>query len=124
VTQAKLEAYSKAWNSWLVKLDSASNQVGENHVGTLAIAGGGDRSPVGCAFTVLHTVLRNRAKALVGAEAFLVDDDGTEYFSPPWNTAAEAFLCAIMGLGAPHLVSAAEAQTLISPWRSVYESKA
>lgn len=124
VSQSALDAYSKAWNCWLTKQDNSSIHIGENHLGTLAIGGGSRRSPVGCAFTVLHTILRDRARTLVGDDAFLIDEDDTEYFSPIWNSVLNAFLCAAMGAGAPELVTSSEVMTLKSAWQNVYEKSA
>jgi hypothetical protein len=124
VSQSALDAYSKAWNCWLTKLDNASIHIGENHLGTLAVGGGDRRSPVGCAFTVLHTILRDRARALVGDDAFIVDEDGTEFFSPLWDSISSVFLCGAMGAGAPELVTTSEENSLRSAWQNVYEKSA
>jgi hypothetical protein len=118
LSQSALDAYDKAWSCWETELDNASI---ENDLRTM-VGGGRDWcSPVGYAFSVLDTILRDRAKALVGDNAFIVDEDGTEYFTPLWESVSWAFLCGAMGVGAPELVTPSEVNTLRSAWRNVYE---
>lgn len=116
-----VEIYSEAWNRWLsvlCRLDPIHAR--EEHSGTLAVSGTSTGSPVGSAFKVLYSVLRDRALALVGNSAFIVDEDGNEFFVPEWVDACGVFLCAIMGYGADGLLSADERQACTAPWRAVF----
>ncbi|HJQ38533.1 MAG TPA: hypothetical protein VKB93_15450 [Thermoanaerobaculia bacterium] len=108
-------AYSRAWQAWL-------GQTGEDHGGTLAIPlRGRERSPVGSGFTVLHSVISEKAYAHAGTDAFTDDEDGT-WLVPPWSDASSAALQAAMAFGAPQLVSADDAKLLTEAWTTCMKS--
>jgi len=93
------DAYSQAWNRWLIESDPTSVYYGDDHRNTLAISTGEERSPLGSAFTVLCTVLSRRAAEIDDAAAF-VDDGEERYFSPIWAKVFASLLHACMAIGA------------------------
>jgi hypothetical protein len=110
------EAYSRAWNAWLAKVEPGSIHLGTVHDDTLAVHAGGTRSPIGGGFTVLHSVLRDRARDVAGDAAFITDEDDETCLAEPWSTASSALLHAAMAFGAPELVSAADRHLLLEAW--------
>ncbi len=114
------EAYSRAWNNWLAQLDPTSPHCGEDLSGTLAISGKDTRSPIGVGFSVLCSVLAERARDLVGDAAFVVDDEGEQSFAPDWASALDALLGAAMAYGAPELMSPADRDSLSSAWMHAF----
>lgn len=110
------EAYSRAWNTWLVSVAPGSIHRGSDHRDTLAVFAGRRSSPVGGAFTVLHQVLSRRAREIAGDAAFEEDEDGEQWFTGPWAGALQALLCAVMALGAPELMSEADRLLLLRAW--------
>jgi hypothetical protein len=48
-----------------------------------------------------------------------VDPDSEQLLGEPWATAASALIHAAMAIGAPELVTAAEAALLTAAWRAV-----
>ena len=116
------EMYSEAWNRWLSELCRVDpNHKRDDHTDTLAISGGSKRSPVGAAFTVLYTVLRNRLNEIIGDLAFVVDEDGNESFSPEWSDTLNAYVCAIMGYGVEDFMSDSEKNIMSKAWRETFE---
>jgi hypothetical protein len=103
---AARQAYSRAWGRWLGS--------GDDHADTLAVVASGTagRSPIGSGFTVLHAVFSERARKLAGQSAFVSDDEGNVSLAPVWAEAAEAFLHAAMGYGAPEILSPGDAEVL------------
>jgi hypothetical protein len=112
-------AYSRGWRKWLGSGEPESGDSSEDYADTLAIPGGA-RSPIHSGFTVLHSVLAERARGLVGDAAFVVDDEGNQAFTPVWASAADAFLHAAMAFGAPELLSPADRNALTQAWRKRY----
>jgi len=98
------DAYSRAWDKWLTHVDSNSTHRG------------GSRSPLGAGFTVLSSVLANRARDLVGDAAFVIDDEDEVSFTPDWASACSALSGAAMAYGAPELLSPADRDLLLSAW--------
>jgi hypothetical protein len=112
-------AYSRGWRRWLGRGEPESGDSSEDYADTLAVSGG-TRSPINSGFTVLHSVLAERARSLTGDAAFVVDEEGDQSFSPVWASAADAFLHAAMAFGAPELPSPAEREALTEAWRKRY----
>lgn len=113
------QAFSKAWNRWLSKVDPASPHQGEDHRDTLAITSAGARSPVGSAFTVLHSVVSQRARKLEGDAAFIVENDEVS-FAPSWALAFSALLHACMAVGTDaDLLSEGERHDLLSGYSTL-----
>ncbi len=112
------EAYSRAWNDWLAAVGGTDAHRGENLHGTLAISGGGCRSPINCGLTVLYQTISDRAEKLVGSTAFILNEDGDKYFEPTWAAASLALLETAMAFGAP-LVSETDRQIMSAAWYSV-----
>lgn len=115
------EAYSRAWNAWLAKVEPGSIHLGAGHADTLSVHAGGTRSPIGGAFTVLHSVLSDRARAVAGDAAFITDEDGESCLAEPWSTALAALLHAAMAFGAPELVPDADRHLLLKAWDHCFE---
>jgi hypothetical protein len=115
-------AYSSGWRKWLGRGEPAPGDSSEDHADTLAVPGGA-RSPIHSGFTVLHSVLAKRARGLVGDAAFVVDEEGNQSFTPPWASAADAFLHAAMAFGAPELLSPADREALTQAWRKRYSDE-
>lgn len=108
--------YAQAWNRWL-KIELPDSVYGETeHTRTLGIFGGAHCSPIGHGFMVINGAISDRARELLGDEAFVVDDEGESSLVPLWLAAAGALLCAAMGLGAPTLVTKEEARLLSASW--------
>jgi hypothetical protein len=112
-------AYSRAWRKWLGCGEPESGDSSEDYADTLAVPGGA-RSPIHSGFTVLHSVLAERARGLTGDAAFVVDDEGNQSFSPAWALAADVYLHAAMAFGAPELLSPADREALTRAWRTRY----
>lgn len=112
-------AFSAAWNRWLSKVDPANPYQGQDHCDTLAITSAGTRSPVGSAFTVLHSVVSQRARELEGDAAFIVEDDEVS-FTPSWASAFSALLHACMAVGSDAgLLSDGERLDLLSSYSTL-----
>lgn len=116
-------AYSRGWRKWLGSGEPEPGHSSEDHADTLAVSGG-VRSPIHSGFTVLHSVLAERARRLVGDAAFVVDDEGNQAFTPVWASAADALLHAAMALGAPELLAPADREALTQAWRKRYGEEA
>jgi hypothetical protein len=112
-------AYSRGWRKWLGLGEPESGDPSEDYADTLAVPGG-TRSPIHSGFTVLHSVLAERARGLVGDAAFVVDDEGNQSFTPEWASAADAFLHAAMAFGAPELLSPTDREAITQAWRRRY----
>lgn len=97
--QAADEVFSAAWNRWLAKIDPSNPHRDQDHRDTLAVFAGNSRSPVGPAFTVLHSVTTKRAKEIEGDAAFVVGEE-EQFFRPSWASAFSALLHACMAVGA------------------------
>lgn len=93
------EVFSVAWNRWLAEVEPSNPHRNQDHRDTLAIFAEGQRSPVGPAFTVLHSITTKRARELEGDAAFVVDEE-EQAFTPAWASAFSALLHACMALGA------------------------
>lgn len=86
-----------------------------------------DRSPLHSGLALIHTLLRQRAQVVDGANAVvLIEDDGEteEMLAPTWRGACHALLCAAMGMGATQYVSRADAAELTQAWRGVFGGQA
>lgn len=116
------DAYSRAWDSWLERVDPNSSHLGESHAGTLCIFAGGTRSPIGVGLSLVYGQVVKRARALLGDSAFVTDTEGDEWLEPTWLAASSALLHAAMASGAPELLSQDDIQTLTSAWRLTFES--
>jgi hypothetical protein len=117
------EAFSRAWRGWLAKVAPDSIHLDSDHTSTLAVHAAGTRSPIGAGFTVLDTVLMERAHTLVGDAAFIADDDGELFPAEPWDGALQALLDAAMALGAPALASDADRAILIEAWEHCFTGR-
>jgi hypothetical protein len=107
VSDAASEAYSRAWNRWL----------GDSHDHADTLASGELRSPIGTGFTVLHNLIGDRARTLIGDMTFTANEDDDLVLTAGWSIASRAALHAAMAYGAPELMSAADAELLTSAWR-------
>ncbi|HEU4451506.1 MAG TPA: hypothetical protein VFR81_00560 [Longimicrobium sp.] len=114
--QAARDAYSRAWNAWLAKVEPASFHRGADHLDTLAISAGGTRSPIGAGFLVLSGVFTTRARAVAGESAFETDEEGESCLAGPWGSAMDGLLGAAMALGAPELVAGPDRRILLDAW--------
>lgn len=111
--------FSTAWNRWLSKIDPASPHQGQDHSDTLAITSAGSRSPVGSAFTVLHSIVSQRARELEGDAAFIVEDDEVS-FASLWASAFSTLLHACMAVGTDaDLLSDGERLDLLSGYSTL-----
>ncbi len=110
------DAYSRAWSNWLAQIEPNSAHRNEDHGGTLAISGEHPRSPIGVGFSVLYSVLADRARKVTGDAAFITNDEGEQYFAPEWDAAFSALLGAAMAYGAPELVTSVDRATLSFAW--------
>lgn len=112
-SQAGDDAYSQAWNRWLHESDPKSAYHGDDHRHTLAITPGSMRSPLGSAFTVLHSVLTRRATEIEGAAAF-IENDEERYFAPVWSNAFASLLHACMASGADKTLIPQDQRSVLS----------
>lgn len=112
---AARDAYSRAWGRWLGS--------GRDHADTLAVVASGTagRSPIGSGLTVLYAVFSERARKLAGQSAFVSDDDGNLSLAPVWAEAAEAFLHAAMGYGAPKILAPGDAEVLTLQCQEIFK---
>ena len=101
--RAASEVFSAAWNRWLAEVEPTNPHRNQDHRDTLAVFAAGQRSPVGPAFTVLHSITTKRARELEGDAAFVVDEE-EQAFAPAWASAFSALLHACMALGASSTV--------------------
>ncbi len=113
------QAYSRAWRRWLDGVGDETYHVGANFSDTLAAGRGPKRSPVNCGFTLIHHVVWERAEEVVGAAAFVEDDEGERTLGPVWNDAASALLDASMALGEPTSVVEDDVPVLMAAWVAV-----
>jgi hypothetical protein len=114
------QAYSRAWNNWLIKLGSASESPEGDVAGTRGISGPEKGSPINHGFEVLHRAIWNRADSLVGSSAFRIDEEGERYFEPTWSSASCALLEAAMAFGAPTLSTAEDRLIQLAAWHTVF----
>jgi hypothetical protein len=119
-TAAARDAYSRAWRRWIAKVDPGSIHLDSDHTYTLAVHAAGTLSPIGGGFTVMYTVLMERAQALAGDAAFVTGEDGEQSFANPWDGALQSFLHAAMALGAPELLSEADRAVLLEAWNHCF----
>ncbi len=111
-------AYRAAWQRW--QSGARREKAAVDPSGVLAVQGPERAgSPVNNGFLVLDDVVRTAAKRR-GTDA-LVADDGDLVLAEPWSTAESALIEAAMALGAPDLVTEAEAEALTVAWRAVTE---
>lgn len=75
-------------------------------------------SPVGDGLMALPTAVAGSARLRGHAGAFRVTPEGENLLDEPWATAGNALLHAL-ALGAPGLVSGAEAAVLTTAWRAL-----
>lgn len=97
--RAASEVFSTAWSRWLAEVEPTNPHRNQDHRDTLAVSAAGQRSPVGPAFTVLHSITTKRARELEGDAAFVIDEE-EQAFTPAWASAFSALLHACMALGA------------------------
>jgi hypothetical protein len=78
-------------------------------------------SPVGRGLIVIADVLGKRAKALVGAAAWVEDANDPEgaFLAQPWADAEAALCAAALAFGAPDLMSEVDRDILAKAWRDV-----
>lgn len=122
------EAYSRAWTHWSETRKHPRSGSSENWRGVLAAPHGNDKekSPINGGFALISDLVRRRAQALEGHDAFTLesDDDGEseEVLTPKWSGASAAFLQAAMALGAPaHVMTAIDRDALTHAWRRVFD---
>lgn len=127
------QAYGRAWMRWSEDrdaqappvTDAAETESLQAWRGVLAATRRCDktRSPVHSGLLLIHTLLRQRAQAVDGDDAFvLIEEDGEteQWLAPLWRDAADALLYAAMALGGARWVSAADAAELTRAWRGVF----
>lgn len=118
---AAREAYARAWEAWLAKVEPGNFHRGSDHGDTLAVFAGGTRSPIGIGLTVLHDVLTRRAREVAGEAAFTTDEEeGEMYLSSPWSEASGPLLQAAMAFGAPELVSDPDRRAMLDAWERCF----
>jgi hypothetical protein len=113
------EAYSRAWERWLSGVEGGTVYVGSDFSRTLAAGIGRLKSPIGNGLSLVYRVVWDRADALLGPTAFVVDDEGERSLVSDWDCAATALLDAAMAFGAPSVVTEGDAVILTSAWRAV-----
>jgi hypothetical protein len=110
------QACRAAWQRWQAGAHRKAADVcpsGMLAVHSLGRAG----SPINNGFLVLDDVVRTAAKQR-GTDALVPDGDGNLVLTEPWSTAESALIEAAMALGAPDLVTEAEAAVLTVAWRT------
>ncbi|GCD98647.1 hypothetical protein [Embleya hyalina] len=116
--------YGAAWKHWLTGEPNAVPYLDRDHCDTLAVPGAGPAdSPIGKGFLAVSAAVLAAARERGGPTAFETeydDEDGTseEVMAEPWSHALDPLLHAAMALGAPHLMSDADRETLTAPWRA------
>lgn len=116
-------AYLKAWNAWLENPRPIADHADADDGATVS-AFAKARSPVGAAFTVIHSALSARAQALLGDAALVVDEeDGVWVLNDLWSQALGALLNAAMAVGAPHLCSTSDRLVLCEAWHGAFAGR-
>jgi hypothetical protein len=98
-------AYSRAWGIWIKGMKSRP---------------AGIHSPVNCGFPIISFSVRERANAICGEAAFVLDEDGEKCLEPTWSAASKALCEAAMALGAPELSPNEDRNCLAKAWISVF----
>ncbi len=65
----------------------------------------------------MHNLIVERARTLTNGAAVTIDDEDEVVLTSEWSAAGDAFLHAAMALGAPELMSPADADLLIAAWK-------
>jgi hypothetical protein len=81
------QAYSRAWQRWLDRVDGGSVHGVSSFRGTMMAGKGSYRSPLNCGLLLIHRVVWDRAELIAGPQAFVEDDEGERAFGPVWRTA-------------------------------------
>ncbi|CAB3642980.1 hypothetical protein [Achromobacter pestifer] len=120
-------AYSRAWMRWSTARGETRQMEEEEWRGTLAASTGSDKqhSPIQSGFLLIHSLLRQRADAIDGDNAFTrIEEDGEIeiVLKPLWRNACDAILFAAMARGAPQCVSPDDAAVLTRAWGRVFKS--
>lgn len=109
--------HNNVWDRWLSSVDPGSPCMGEDHSGVIAFSAHKPRSPVGHATSVLYAELSQRARAIAGDSAWVVDGDDVN-FNPQWARAAACLQHALFAIGAAqHLASASERVALLRAYQ-------
>ena len=110
------QAYTNAWQKWL-EMNQWQYEKNADYSGVLAVSSIKGGSPINSGFEVVFDAISGRA-LLQQPPAITIDDEGEEKLIPVWSKAAKACLEAAMAVGAPHLSTGSDRQTLTAAWRS------
>lgn len=116
---AASKAYSRAWNTWLTRMDASSAYEGEDLTSTLAIHAGGSQSPINNGLKVVFKTVFERAKLIAGPAAIQCSEDGDAHLAPTWDAAASTMLEAAMAFGAPIILKDEDRRIMSAAWNTV-----
>lgn len=112
----RTEAYTSVWNTWVQEATYLSMYYDSDHSATLALGEGEETSPLNHGLLTINELFHQRARLLVGDEAF-IDSFGAEpILTPLWSNACHVLLQIAMGLGAEQYASANDLKLLLNGW--------
>jgi hypothetical protein len=109
------KAYDRTFRRW-GDAEGVFTESHDNLDGTLKIGSMPAESPINEGLSLIHLTVFDRAKAVDGANATHIDDEGEEDLIEPWVGAGAALLDAGLALGAPKFVTAEDRDILLSGW--------
>ncbi len=109
------DAYDRTFRRW-GEAEGICEDYDDNLDGTLKISSMPAESPINEGLSLIHLTAFERAKAVDGADATHIDEDGDEDLAEPWTGAGAVLLDAGLALGAPKFVTAEDRDILLSGW--------
>lgn len=106
---------SDGWHRWMAERDVFDRDPNRDMGGVVNIGNRSKKSPIGDGLSLIHRKVWESAEREIG-EAGFEEDEEERWMLPPWSDAAGALLEAAWALGAPHLFSEAEIETLLEGW--------
>ncbi|MCL1791664.1 MAG: hypothetical protein FWG40_10040 [Peptococcaceae bacterium] len=118
------DAYAHAWSCWNENLMNPRSHIYDDGM-ILASPGNHDKemSPINYGFSLIHSLVWQRAREIEGEEAFIeyIEYGETEIsLNQRWNSACAAFLYEAMALSMSQYLSADECSTLTKAWSAVF----
>jgi hypothetical protein len=112
------DAYDRTFRRWCnaegIRQDYYDNLDGTLKIGSIPVG-----SPINEGLNLVHLVVFDRAKAVDGANATHIDDEGEVDLLEPWAGCGSVHLDAALALGAPEFVTAEDRDILLSGWKHV-----
>ncbi|MEP3890424.1 MAG: hypothetical protein ABJN69_08140 [Hellea sp.] len=106
---------SEGWHRWMAEREVFDRDPDRDMGGVVNLGNRSKKSPIGDGLSLIHRKVWESALREIGDAAF-EEDEEEKWLIPPWSDAVGALMEAAWGLGAPHLFSAAEIETLLKGW--------